>query len=161
MKKCSRCKSEKDESRFSRCKSRPDGLQPVCKDCNREYMSKRYVDNPDKQSEYYKQYYRDNRDGILEKMKSVSDKACEFVKKTKKESGCKHCGITDHRVLHFHHRDPSQKEFGIGSGGTRSISKIKREMEKCDILCANCHAILHHEEEQNGIAVKRGRPRTF
>jgi len=98
---------------------------------------------------------------MLEKMRVRRNKSLEFIKDIKETSGCKHCGITDYRVLHFHHRDPSQKSFNIGSGTTRSLSKVKKEIEKCDILCANCHAILHHEEEQNGVIVKRGRPRTF
>lgn len=43
-------------------------------------------------------------------------------------------------VLHFHHRNPNQKRFGIGSRGLgRSIESIREEARKCVILCANCH----------------------
>lgn len=45
-------------------------------------------------------------------------------------------------ALTFHHIDPSKKSFGI-SGGTRSFEKLKSELDKCVLLCHNCHAELH------------------
>ena len=55
---------------------------------------------------------------------------------------CELCGYD--RCLHaleFHHRDPHTKEFGIAMRGiTRSISAVRREVGKCALLCANCHA---------------------
>lgn len=58
---------------------------------------------------------------------------------------CQVCGY-DKCVdaLDFHHRDPNKKDFGIGHNGyTRSFAKIKAELDKCDMLCANCHRELH------------------
>ena len=46
------------------------------------------------------------------------------------------------RALHFHHLDPSQKDFGI-SGSTKSFEKLKPELDKCVLLCANCHSEVH------------------
>ncbi len=44
-------------------------------------------------------------------------------------------------ALHFHHRDPAQKRFGIGSRGLgRSLEKVRAEAVKCVLLCSNCHA---------------------
>ncbi len=46
--------------------------------------------------------------------------------------------------LDFHHLDPTKKDFGISSGGlTRSWEKVKRETDKCILVCANCHRELH------------------
>ena len=61
---------------------------------------------------------------------------------------CISCGYNKYpEVLEFHHKDPSQKEFGIGQNGlTRSWEKVKAEIEKCNLLCANCHRELHVEE---------------
>ncbi len=61
---------------------------------------------------------------------------------------CIVCGYSKYpEVLEFHHRDPSTKEFNLGLGGlTRSWERIKREVEKCDLLCANCHRERHVEE---------------
>lgn len=48
------------------------------------------------------------------------------------------------QALQFHHRDPLQKEFSISANGnTRSWDEIKKELDKCDLLCANCHAETH------------------
>lgn len=56
---------------------------------------------------------------------------------------CEDCGIEyPSRVMCFHHRDPSEKLFEIGSrlGG---MAKILAEIAKCDVLCLNCHALRH------------------
>ena len=62
---------------------------------------------------------------------------------------CQQCGIDDHRVMEFHHRDPSKKDNSISSMLTHSWKRIVREIEKCDVLCANCHRILHYEERES------------
>lgn len=47
-------------------------------------------------------------------------------------------------ALEFHHHDPALKDFSISSKGyTRSWQKVKEELDKCLILCANCHRELH------------------
>jgi hypothetical protein len=43
-------------------------------------------------------------------------------------------------ALDFHHRDREDKKFGIGNGSIKAYSAMVREAEKCDLLCANCHA---------------------
>lgn len=67
----------------------------------------------------------------------------EFLKK-----GCRDCGITDVRVLEFHHRNPDEKSFGVMQGLTRSLEVLRQEIEKCDVLCANCHLIRHAERDR-------------
>ena len=54
---------------------------------------------------------------------------------------CVDCGETDPIVLEFDHRDPSEKLFSIGNslGQTWRWQKIKAEIAKCDVRCANCH----------------------
>ena len=49
-------------------------------------------------------------------------------------------------VFDFHHRDPSEKDRSIGTLCSSSWEKIKVELDKCDLLCANCHRIEHYEE---------------
>ena len=47
-------------------------------------------------------------------------------------------------ALEFHHRDPSQKDFSISKvkwGGL--TDEVKQELDKCDLLCANCHRETH------------------
>jgi hypothetical protein len=45
-------------------------------------------------------------------------------------------------ALHFHHIDPSQKDFNI-SAENSMWCKIETELKKCILLCANCHAEVH------------------
>lgn len=60
---------------------------------------------------------------------------------------CKHCGLkatsSNQSVFSFHHRDPSIKDVEIGMVANRSWSFIVRELEKCDLLCLNCHSSFH------------------
>ncbi len=47
-------------------------------------------------------------------------------------------------ALEFHHKDPKKKEFAISVRGlTRSWEKIQKELEKCVLICANCHREVH------------------
>lgn len=55
---------------------------------------------------------------------------------------CVLCGYDRHpAALHFHHRDPGEKEFGLGVRGVaRALERCRAEARKCVLLCANCHA---------------------
>lgn len=49
-------------------------------------------------------------------------------------------------ALEFHHLDPTQKDFGISKDGTtRSWELIKAELDKCILVCANCHREIHNK----------------
>jgi hypothetical protein len=63
---------------------------------------------------------------------------------------CIRCGYNNliHlSVFDFHHRDPKQKLFGINNSinSGRSHDELLVEIAKCDLLCRNCHAIIHDE----------------
>lgn len=48
------------------------------------------------------------------------------------------------KLFEFHHKDPSEKDFGIAEKGhTISEVKMKSELDKCVMLCANCHREEH------------------
>jgi len=49
-------------------------------------------------------------------------------------------------ALEFHHPDPSKKDFTIAQRKNCSLEAIKSELDKCILLCKNCHAELHFEE---------------
>ncbi len=61
---------------------------------------------------------------------------------------CMKCGYNKYpEVLEFHHKNPKEKEFGISrSGHCRSWERVKKEIEKCNLLCANCHREIHIEQ---------------
>ena len=61
---------------------------------------------------------------------------------------CEICGYDKClRSLDFHHREPNEKDFSIGSYKIMSWEKIKTELNKCDLLCSNCHGEIHEEIE--------------
>ena len=46
-------------------------------------------------------------------------------------------------ALEFHHKDPNEKEFKLGSGNTMSWKEYKSEALKCILVCSNCHKEIH------------------
>ena len=63
---------------------------------------------------------------------------------------CERCGYSDCMdALHFHHVDPSTKLFEISSGLTMNFKLLQEEVDKCALLCSNCHIEVHcfREEE--------------
>jgi 5-methylcytosine-specific restriction endonuclease McrA len=60
---------------------------------------------------------------------------------------CQLCGYNkSHAALEFHHRDPKEKDFGIAKQWYRKLDDIlKRELDKCDLLCSNCHREVHEQ----------------
>lgn len=72
----------------------------------------------------------------------------EKLKQIKLTSGCKYCGYKKSAwSLDFHHRDSSTKEFVIAQKPFTVWSKLLEEIEKCDIVCRNCHGELHESEQ--------------
>lgn len=60
---------------------------------------------------------------------------------------CERCGYDKCiAALDFHHLDPNEKEHKIGNGNTTSWEKYLKEVEKCILLCANCHREEHANE---------------
>ncbi|MBI4119777.1 MAG: HNH endonuclease [Parcubacteria group bacterium] len=57
---------------------------------------------------------------------------------------CTTCGWSGNQAaLQFHHKDSKEKDFTIGNVANKSWDSIKAEMQKCILLCANCHTIKH------------------
>jgi len=66
---------------------------------------------------------------------------------------CVKCGYSKSVYsLVFHHQDSAEKDFGISHKGyTRSWKKVKIELDKCDLLCTNCHGEEHEKIDKNGL----------
>ena len=64
---------------------------------------------------------------------------------------CSNCGYNKCvRALEFHHLNPEEKDFGISKTLTKSISALKEEVDKCVLLCSNCHAEEHQRLYEAG-----------
>ena len=98
---------------------------------------------------YHRDWYHANKETIGPKKaaravwhRKLMRRICNEMKMM---VGCKVCGYCQHpKALEFHHRNPSEKSFNISCAVTGlGIVKLLHEMSKCDVLCANCHAIHH------------------
>lgn len=59
---------------------------------------------------------------------------------------CVNCGYDKcPAAMDFHHNDPAEKDHQWRTLRTMSLDKIKKELDKCTLLCKNCHAEVHWE----------------
>jgi hypothetical protein len=66
---------------------------------------------------------------------------------------CTRCGYNRCPwALQFHHKDPSEKDFQIAAKSRQAWDKVKAEVLKCELLCANCHAEEHAQKYTWGVA---------
>lgn len=93
---------------------------------------------------------RSDRDGWLCK-KCNSESATKAKQNRKKKcveykgGKCERCGYSKCvNALEFHHKNPNEKDFNISTFGYRmSFEELKSELDKCILLCANCHREVH------------------
>ena len=121
---CTKCAEEKPLDQFSCNKNHPGGHEYQCKEC-----------------------------AAKEQVERRTKKKLELLKY--KGNKCSDCGFDDVQrleVFEFHHRDPREKDFALGRDLNRSMRYLKKEADKCVLLCANCHRTAHRImiEEQNG-----------
>ena len=91
-----------------------------------------------------KRTYADRREylimAVARRRKKLREQAIEY-----KGGKCMFCGYKRYLgALDFHHLDANDKEFGISKDGiTRSWERVKRELDKCVLVCSNCHREIH------------------
>lgn len=117
MKICSSCGKEKPENEFHWKNKEHTILNSKCKICSNA-----------RTTELRRERYRK-------------------VQLYKEEHGCAVCGEKRYWVLDFHHRDGATKENEISYMLRKNMSwdKILQELNKCDVLCANCHRDYHYK----------------
>ncbi|MCC6460155.1 MAG: hypothetical protein IT260_06775 [Saprospiraceae bacterium] len=117
-KKCSDCGFEKSIIDFYKSKTHSNGVMPYCKNCFNIRCTRRWVQR---------------------KIKAIHYKG----------SQCDRCQLnlnnTHYSVFEFHHLNPKIKEFNWTKLRMTSWEKITQELDKCILLCANCHRIIHAE----------------
>ena len=84
------------------------------------------------------------KDAVLDIRRRNKIKLVEY-----KGGKCERCGYDKCiDALEFHHLNPNEKDFGLSCGDTRSLEKLKKEADKCIMVCANCHREIHAEERE-------------
>jgi len=99
-----------------------------------------------------KKYRIKTRENAIRNGRRYRKQGRNFLNKLKVKSSCELCGEQHPACLVFHHKNPQEKLYNTNSMLQQrySIKKIKKEIKKCSILCANCHRKLHYEERKNG-----------
>jgi 5-methylcytosine-specific restriction endonuclease McrA len=89
---------------------------------------------------------------VAKRRRKIRQMAVEY-----KGGSCKICGYNKStRALSFHHLDPKKKDFGLAYKGiTRSWEKTKKELDKCILLCMNCHMEIHDGITQLSVEILR------
>jgi hypothetical protein len=131
--KCPKCKLDLNEDAFAKNRTRKNGHSSYCKKCNKTIKDKHYNNN---KIDYKNKV--DNRRSVIK----------NYILDIKKKSKCKFCDENHISCLQFHHLDKNEKDFSI-SDVTQlgvSIEKVNLELEKCIIVCSNCHFKLHYNE---------------
>ena len=129
-KKCTNCKELKGINEFNYKIKDRDIRQSYCRDCSKAYKKEHYQAN----TEYYKKKARVYTSKYIKNNRIMS---YEF----KLGNPCVECGESDPIVLEFNHVDPTDKKYNISEmvNGGHSWKSIMNEIEKCEVLCANCH----------------------
>src|ERR1700730_1056385 len=106
------------------------------------------------QSEKWKEYQRNyqrswqqgNNAKRLARIYERKAAIYEYIQGIKNQLCCADCGERHPATLQFHHLNSEDKTFTIGDAVNRgfSLDRIKKEISKCIVLCANCHAIRHY-----------------
>lgn len=137
-KTCSTCKHEKPVDDFRRDDRRKDGRQSRCKECTRRA--------------YKIGYDTKYRVQVKARNKATYDANRRAIDTYKATHGCGLCLEREPVCLEFHHLDPKQKDVGIAHYMLVPLETVWKEIEKCVILCSNCHKKVHAGilELQNG-----------
>ena len=81
----------------------------------------------------------------------VVNKRFKFITRYKRLVGCAFCGYKENPVaLHYDHIDPKEKSFTVSKGyKSKGMEALKNEIRKCQVLCANCHAVKTFKNGDN------------
>jgi transcription elongation factor Elf1 len=99
----------------------------------------------ERQKEYQHNHYLKNKPKRMQGQKDKRGKAKKWLAEYKKSLACLVCGEDEGVCLDFHHLDETKKSFTISTavGRTASIDDVLQELEKCVVLCSNCHRKFH------------------
>lgn len=127
---CCTCHEEKDIESFD-FRYKIKGIrQRICKSCKKIAR---------------KNSYHNHKDHVIAKNLANKGKNVQWYEAYKKTLKCERCPENDPVCLDFHHINPQEKDFAVSIivRGTYSKERIMKEINKCIVLCANCHRKEH------------------
>lgn len=126
---CSRCKAEKPTSQFN-FRARATRIRhSYCRDCGKELT---------------RSHYRRNKRAYLDRNTRTYARHRELVRSAKSRP-CADCGIQyPYYVMDFDHREGAGKSFILSEAQRATSKSLLLEINKCDVVCANCHRERTH-----------------
>lgn len=124
----------------------------LCRYCNVRYPEKDFGVAATMPNKVYRRHkcrycYRETKRLLVKRRRA-------WIEEYKRQRKCSKCGITDFRVLDFHHNGISEKDFNISDFRYKAgLERLKEEIKKCELLCANCHRISHHESNESRLVL--------
>ena len=144
MKQCSKCLRWLDLEAFARNRTRRDGLQNNCRECQRAYVREHYLAN---RAYYIAKAHRSKR---------KYERAMRARLNELKDVACADCGQRFKPwVMDFDHVD-GEKLFNLARTRGRSLRVILLEVAKCQIVCANCHRDRTHQRRNHAPIAQPG-----
>ena len=138
--KCTICKNiyPPTSDFFGKHRKSSSGLDTYCTSCRHEKTRQYYYNNKEKMQSQSIAWKKTQRDKINE---------------IKNSCICLKCKENRNWLLDFHHIDPTKKDFQISQGEGYRWEKVQEEIDKCVVLCSNCHRDFHYQEKQIGITI--------
>jgi hypothetical protein len=129
---CTGCREDLTINNFSFRNKAKKRYHKRCKNCTSKSFKSSYEKN--------KTYYNKKR---YERQKKRRLENSRLLIELKNTLSCAYCGEKDPRTFDFHHT--KTKSFTIANAASIGYPwmRIKKEIEKCKVLCANCHRKLH------------------
>lgn len=136
-KRCARCGRRVALELFPICShGTPDAW---CRPCRAEDVRQRRASAPEHMRQIRRESSRRKIREVVERVRAL------------KASPCTDCGRSfPHYVMHFDHRDPAIKTKAIATlcRNTVAWARVEAEIAKCDLVCANCHAIRTWKQKE-------------
>ena len=117
----------------------------LCDKCGKEFstnqFNKHYVDclGIEDKEKKRKKYNKTRSESITAFRRRRKILLVEY-----KGGKCQKCGYNKSMwALEFHHLDPTKKDFNISGSNCKSLEIEKQEVDKCILVCSNCHSEIH------------------
>lgn len=103
----------------------------------------------EKQNAYQRQWYARNKEKAKAAVNANKRRYRERWREYKATLSCTNCGFNHPDALEFHHVIKSPDNRTVNSLLRKDAYKaVMEEIQKCVVLCANCHRVHHHDERQ-------------
>lgn len=126
---CTKCNQRKGLQEFAKKPKGRMGTSSDCKVCHRKVRNALYTGN------------ENERVRVMADTERRRKIAKEYIANLKAKSQCK-CGYKG-VALQFHHLGDKDMEVSKAVSGGWSLERLKKEIAKCEIMCANCHMEEH------------------